>query len=223
MPVIESTSFQEKDQRVIPADQDRNEKVRERFAKIAEYGIGLTLLSTGWEEAEHLDRFPVRVVFILLAAAFVITGTAFHDRLEKRIRNSSGLFHILEGVVEIICASILLEKRKHWIPIFLAFVGLIYLSNGLVQLLTRAESLERAQRRLRIFQAVAFIVFAAATAVFNALTDRMAIVFMADGVFMLAGIFILAKKGAPRKRIGLAARIYDRLNKRPSGNSIKDA
>lgn len=70
---------------------------------------------------------------------------------------------------------------------------------------------------------MAFIVFAAATAVFNALTDRMAIVFMADGVFMLAGIFILAKKGAPRKRIELAARIYDRLNKRPSGNSIKDA
>jgi hypothetical protein len=140
MAVIEFILITKKEGGGTAMDQDRKEKVRERLGKIAEYSIGLTLLSKGWEEAEHLDRFPVRVVFIFLAAVFVIVGTTFHHLLENKVKNSAGLFHILEGVVEIMCASILLEKGKHWIPAFLAFIGLYYLSQGLVQFLTNDDN-----------------------------------------------------------------------------------
>jgi hypothetical protein len=204
-------------------DQSPKEKMSARLEKIPEYSIGLILLSKGWDEVEHFSRFPVWVAFIFLAAVFVIVGTMFHDRLERKVKNSAGLFHILEGVVEIICATVLLEKGKHWLPIFLVFLGLCYLSGGLVQFLTGAENLERAQRRLRIFQAIAFIIFAVATSVFNSLADGEPMVYLTDGVFVAAGIFILAKKGVPRKRIGLAGRIYDRLGGGSSGNSIKGA
>lgn len=191
-------------------DQNRKEALRARLEKIPEYSIGLILFFKGWDEAEQFGRFPVRVVVIFLAAAFVITGAAFQQRLERRIRNSTGLFHMLEGVVEIICASILLEKGKHWLPIFLAFLGLFYFSGGLVQLLTAAENWKRAERRLRVGQAIAFIIFAGATALAVSLTDREPMVYLMDVVLAAAGILILVRKGASRKRIGLVGRILDR-------------
>jgi hypothetical protein len=204
-------------------DQSLKEKMRAKLEKIPEYGIGLTLLSKGWDEVEHFHRFPVWVAFIFLAAVFVIVGATFHDRLESKVKNSAGLFHILEGVVEIICATVLLEEGKHWLPIFLAFLGFCYLSGGLVRFLTGAENFERVQKRFRVFQAIAFIVFAVATFVFNYLTDGKLIVYLMDGALMAGGTIILTRKGAPRKRIGLVGRIYNRLSGGASGNSIKGA
>ena len=197
-------------------EQNQRARLREKLVRIPEYGIGLILLSKGWEEAEHLEQFPVRVVVIFLAAVFVIAGATFHRQLERRIKNSTGLFHILEGVVEIICATILLEKGKHWLPIFLAFLGLFYLSGGLVQLLTGAENRERAERRLRMCQAVAFIVFAVATALATSLTDREPMVYLMDVFFVAVGISILVRKGRPCERISLLGRLLDRLDKRSS-------
>lgn len=182
--------------------------------KITELGIGLTLLSKGWEHVEEFERFPLWVAFIFAAGLFVIAGAVFHERLERRIKNSSGLFHLLEGVVEISCGAILFGKGKHWIPIFLIFLGLVYLSVGLVHLLNKPENRERAERRLRMYQAAAFILFGAATAVLATMKGREPMVYLMDAVLVGSGIFILARKGVRAKRLGLAGRVLDRIDKK---------
>jgi hypothetical protein len=189
----------------------QKEKVLER---VGEYAIGFGLLAKGWDEAESLGHFPFRVAFIFLAGLFVIVAATIHPLLERRIKNVGGLFHALEGLVEIVGATILLEKGKHWIPVFLAFIGLIYLSLGLVQLLTEPDRREEAMRRLRVGHGVAFIAFAVVIAIVNALIEPKIELFLTCGVLVAAGIFILRKRGAPAKRrLGLAGRIYDRLKK----------
>jgi len=199
-------------------DQSHNERRKAILEKIAEFGIGLTLLSKGWEYVEEFERFPLWVAFIFAAAVLVIAGALFHERLERKIKNSTGLFHILEGVVEIVCGAILLDKGKRWLPMFLALIGFVYLSVGLVRFLTKAENRERAERRLRMYQAAAFIIFAAATAVFNTMSDREPMVYLVDGVLVAVGIFILTRKGKRLKKPGLAGKVLDRLDKKKTGS-----
>ncbi len=197
-------------------DKDRNGKIKAKLEKISEYAAGLTLLSKGWEEAEQFTEFPAWVIFIFAAGIFVILGTTFEEKLEHKIKSAGGLFHVLEGVVEIIGAAILLNRGKHWIPLFLGFIGLIYLSGGLVELLTRPERKEIAERRLRMVQAIAFIVFAVVMAVWTTLLDRQVMVYVMAVVLIAAGIIILKRKGAPARRLGLAGKVIEKFSKESS-------
>ena len=186
----------------------------EFIAKFADYAIGFTVLVKGWAEAEHIRHFPFRVVFILLAGAFIILGASFSHFFEKRIRNFSGLFHLLEGIVEIIVATILLQRGSYWIPIFLAFIGLVYFSMGLAQLLAEEGEKKGAMLRLRGVLAIVFIVFGTGIAVFNALTEFKLPVLICGAVLVIAGILILSRGGAPLvKRSRLASRLYDLLHR----------
>ncbi|MCX6557719.1 MAG: hypothetical protein NTW95_09875 [Candidatus Aminicenantes bacterium] len=184
------------------------------IAKFADYVIGFTLLSKGWEEAEHIHHFPLRVVFIFLAGAFIILGASFSHFFEKRIRNFSGLFHLLEGIVEILVATILLQRGRHWIPVFLAFIGLVYFSMGLAQLLAGEGKQKEAMMRLRIAFGIVFIVFGAGMATLNALTEFKLPVLICCAVLVVAGIIILSRRGVPsNERSQLASRLYDRLHR----------
>jgi uncharacterized membrane protein HdeD (DUF308 family) len=200
-------------------EQSRKELIKARVEKISEYAAGLTLLSKGWEEAERFKEFPAWVIFIFAAGAFVIVGTIVQEKLEHKLRSARGLFHALEGVVEIIGAAILLDKGKHWIPLFLGFVGLLYLSGGLVELLTRPEKRERAERRLRVVQAIAFIAFAIATAAWTTFTDRELMVYVIAVVLIAGGTMILKRKGRPMKKLGMAGKIVEKLTKEPPHES----
>lgn len=170
------------------------------IAKLADYIIGVTLLIKGWEEAEHIRHFPFRVVLIFLAGAFIILGASFSHFFEKRIRNFSGLFHLLEGIVEILIATILLQRGRHWIPIFLAFIGLVYFSMGLAQLLAGEGKQKEAMMRLRIAFGIVFIVFGAGLAALNALTEFKLPVLICCAVLVVAGIFILSRRGVPSNK-----------------------
>jgi Ca2+/H+ antiporter len=193
------------------AGRTQKAKILER---IGEYAIGVGLLAKGWAEAERLGRFPFRVAFIVLAGVFVVAAATIHPRLEKRTRNVGGLVLALEGLVEIVSATILLEEGKHWIPVFLAFIGLVYLSLGLVRFLAGPARREEAMRRLRAGLGIAFIVFAVVIAFVNVLIEPKIELFLTCAVMIVLGIFILRKRGAPaQKRLGLAGRIYDRLDK----------
>jgi len=184
------------------------------IAKVADYAIGVWVLTKGWEEAEHFGHFPFRVVFIFLAGAFIILGASFSRFFEKRIRNFPGLFHLLEGIVEILVATILLQRGRHWIPVFLAFIGLVYFSMGLAQLLAGEGKQKEAMMRLRTPLGIVFVVFGAGLAVFNALMEFKLPVLISSAVLVVAGIFILSRRGVPlNKRSQLASRFYDRLHR----------
>jgi hypothetical protein len=200
--------------REIAMEKAKQDAKQEFIAKIADYAIGVTLLTKGWEEAEHIRHFPLRVAFIFLAGAFIIAGTSFSHFLEKRIRNFSGLFHLLEGIVEILVATILLQRGRHWIPVFLAFVGLMYVSIGLVQLLAGEGKQKEAMMRLRTAFGSAFIVFGASVAAINALTEPKLPVMICSALLVIMGIFIVHRRSTPLfKRSRLASRLYDRLHR----------
>lgn len=91
--------------------------------QMAEYFIGLSLLIKGYEELPHFSHYPFSIGFIFFAGVFIILGTRFHHHLEKRIRHSGGLFHVLEGLVEIITAIILFQGLKKMIPFFSLLLG----------------------------------------------------------------------------------------------------
>lgn len=184
------------------------------IARIADYAIGFTVLAKGLEEAEHIRHFPFRVVFVFLAGAFIIVGASFSHFFEKRIRNFSGFFHLLEGIVEMIVATILLQRGRHWIPVFLAFIGLVYFTIGVVQLLADAGKQKEVMLRLRGILAVVFIVFGTAVAAFNALTEPKLPVMICCLLLVIIGIFFVHRRGVPLvKRSRLASRLYDRLHR----------
>jgi ABC-type multidrug transport system fused ATPase/permease subunit len=193
------------------SDKERKE-AREAFA---EYAIGISLLAKGWDEAAHFSDFPFRVIFIFLAGIFIIVGTKLRRRIEKKIRNFSGFFHVLEGLVEIACGSIMLEKGKHFIPAFLAFIGLIYLSRGLTQLLTNDDNRELAFMRLRLILGIAMIVFAVSMAGINALTDRNIAVFLVTPILVAGGIIaIMRRKSLQPIRLGIFDKLSDLLKRK---------
>lgn len=148
-----------------------------------------------------------------MAGLFVILGAALHRRIAKKIRNFAELFHVLEGLVEIVCASILLEKGKHWIPVFLAFIGLFYLSQGLTQFLTKEKNREKVLVQFRTIQGIVFIAFGAATAALNVLTDRKIEVYGAAAALALGGIIALLRRKSQRK-IGVLNKAYTFLNRK---------
>jgi len=193
--------------------------VAERFS---EYAIGIMLLLKGWEDVPHFRHFPYRVIFIFLAGLFIIAGTKFQNQLAERAKSLPGIFHLLEGLVEIIVASMLLEEGKHWRPLFLALAGLYFCGLGLVHLLAKEGKREKAFRCLRIIQGITFIIFSITVAVANALSDPRAEVLVSAALLAFFGIILLVKRVThQRKRVGLAFRVYEYLRQKRAAKRSK--
>jgi peptidoglycan/LPS O-acetylase OafA/YrhL len=187
----------------------------ERFS---EYAIGITLLLKSWEDAPHFHHFPLRVIFIFLAGLFIIIGTKFHNQLAEKAKSLPGVFHLLEGLAEIIAASIFFEEGKRWSPPFFALIGFYFCSLGLVVLLAKEGKREKAFCRLRIFQGIAFIVFAVALAVANALIQPKPVVMICSALLVFVGMSLILRRNAPlRKRISLTFKAYEYLHRKKNG------
>lgn len=178
-----------------------------------EYGIGLSLLAKGWDEAAHFAEFPFRVIFIFCAGVFILAGTKLRHRIEKKVPNFHGVFEILEGLVEIAVGTILLEEGKQFIPVFLAFVGLIYLSRGVTYLATKPENREKAFKRFRKILGLAMIVFAVTMAAINAMTRNEPMVYIATGALVVGAVIALVRRHSTRTRLGIVEKLIDRKKK----------
>lgn len=185
---------------------DRKKIVAE---KIAGAMIAFTILTKGWAEAAHFAHHPLRVGFIFAAGLFVLASSLLYERIERRIHHFAALFHVLEGLVEILCATLLLANGGHWIPYFLYFIGVFYVVMGTVQFLTRNADPEATMVRCQPYFGGAFLAFAAVVSTINLLTERKLPVFVVAGIMVIAGLLLIFRRRA-MPRLYLVRKLLDR-------------
>lgn len=174
-----------------------------KASSIYEILIGFTIITKGFEELPHFHNHPFSVGFIFFAGVFIILATAFHHQFEKRVRHSGGIFHILEGLVEIITAIILFQGIKRMIPMILFFIGLVYLSLGIIEHFQTPQNREHLMRRFSFWMGFAFILFASSLSIFNALTTNKLPAYIVCVLMVWGGVLLVFmrdkhfKKDAP--------------------------
>lgn len=172
-----------------------------RIEGLSEYGIGIYLLTKGWDKAAHFHEFPVQVIFIFFAGLLVIAGASLRHKIENKIPNFDGIVYLLEGAVQIVVGLILLGEGNHFLPAFFAFVGLLYLSRGLTFLLTEKTKREAAIRTYRLFAGIGMILFGLSMAGLNAMTEGKTIVYAVTALLIVTGTTMIAtRKAASREK-----------------------
>lgn len=158
-------------------------------AEIAGLVIGIQILVKAWEKIPYFSHNPLHVGFLFLAGLFVLVGSLLHHRLEKRIRNVHALFHLIEGCVFAVTALLFFEKGKFRMPVFLIFIGCLYVVLGVIELKMKDESDYKFGRRLLRGMGMILLAFGLTAIVWNGLDDKDPWVFGVSGLFVLIGLF----------------------------------
>lgn len=177
-----------------PQAEDKFKLKAQKFLKIYEYIIGVTIILKGTEELPHFHHHPLSVGFIFFAGVFIILATTFHHQFEKRVKHGQGVFHILEGMVEMITAFILFQGTKKMIPFFLFFIGVVYFIMGIVEHYQTPENKERLMRQFGFWMGFAFITFSCAISIFNLLTTNKPAVYLMTVLMVWIGWFLIYLK-----------------------------
>ncbi len=156
--------------------------------RVAGLAVGTQILLKGADKLPHLSRHPFLVGFLFLAGAFVTVGSIAHERLERRIRNAHGLFHLVEGAVLVLSAVLLLEKGRLRLPLVLLLVGCLYAVSGAISYVLTPENRERVGRRFLRSVGVVLLLAGAALGGFTAVGDRDPWAFGIGGLFVVIGI-----------------------------------
>ena len=150
--------------------------------------IGVQILSKGFDKLDHFSHHPFSVGFLFFAGGFVILGSLLHVRLERRIKNLHGLFHLAEGLAMIVSALVLLDGGKVRLPAFIAFAGCLYVVLGIVGLATRGAYTKHRALLMRGIGS-ALLAFGAAAFVWVWRTDRDPMVLGVSGLMAALGLF----------------------------------
>ena len=156
--------------------------------RIAGVAVGVQILLKAVDKLPYFSAHPFLVGFLFLAGTFVTVGSLAHERLERRVRNAHGLFHLIEGAVLVLAAVLLFEKGKLRMPLVLLLAGCLYAVSGAVSYVLTPENRERVGRRFLRSVGVVLLLAGAALGVFTALGDRDPWAFGAAGLFLLVGL-----------------------------------
>lgn len=167
---------------------DQNKRNR-LLADLPGIALGFQILVKGYEKLPYFSHFPLHIGFLFLAGGFIIFGTLFHHRLEKRFKNVHALFHLIEGAVLIVSALILFEKGKIRIPLFMLFIGLIYLALGIFSYSINRANNVRIGRSFLLWLGRAFMAAGLLAVGLNLQHDRNGWVFGIGGLFFAMGLF----------------------------------
>ncbi len=170
--------------------------------RIAGLAVGTQILLKGVDKLPYLARHPFLVGFLFLAGAFVTVGSIAHERLERRVRNAHGLFHLIEGVVLVLTALLLFEKGKHRLPLVLLLVGCLYAVSGAVSYVLTPENRERVGRRFLRAVGVVLLLAGAALAGFTAFGDRDAWAMGTGGLLVGVGLSMTLLTDRMLRRFG---------------------
>ena len=169
-----------------------NRTGRGRFREnLSHYLIAFSLLAKGFDKLEHYHHQLGKVVFIFAAGMFIVFGTVFHDRLAKRIKNFTALFHVAEGLALLVIGLILYQEGSSRLPYFYVFIGAVFCVIGIIFFFVEDERKERVRSLAQLWMGIAF--FAAGLVTFflnqagegNVWVTVIAIVFAAGGVVMV--------------------------------------
>ncbi len=156
------------------------------FAGIA---IGIQILTKAFDKLHYFEESPIKVGFLFVAGIFVIVGSIFHHRLEKRIKNIHSLFHIIEGTVLAISAILLFEKGKIRLPAFILFVGVMYLVLGVIGSKINDTNYKKYSKPVLRWLGITFVLFGLIAIVINIFNDKDGWVFGVSVLFVLIGLF----------------------------------
>ncbi len=163
----------------------------EMFGKISHVLVGLTLVFKGIDKAEHFHEYPLTVVFLFIAGAFIILGGAFHHHFEIKISNFTALFHIAEGIALILVGFALLKKSSR-LPYFLFFIGVVYLGLGAFEFFTNADEKKKLRPLLLTVMGTVFLLAAGVFLCFNFFNSRNTWAYITTVVIAVMGVFILS-------------------------------
>lgn len=156
--------------------------------RVAGLAVGTQILLKAADKLPHFSRHPYLVGFLFLAGAFVTVGSIGHERLERRVRNAHGLFHLVEGAVLVLTAVLLLEKGRLRLPLVFLLVGCLYAVSGAVSYVLTPENRERVGRRFLRSVGVVLLLAGAALGGFTAVGDRDPWAFGIGGLFLVIGL-----------------------------------
>lgn len=156
--------------------------------RVAGLAVGTQILIKAADKLPHFSRHPFLVGFLFLAGAFVTVGSVAHERLERRVRNAHGLFHLVEGAVLVLTAVLLLENGRLRLPLVLLLVGCLYAVSGAISYVLTPENRERVGRRFLRSVGVVLLLAGAALGGFTAVGDRDPWAFGIGGLLLVIGI-----------------------------------
>ncbi len=168
-------------------------KTRRRIPResYSHFLVGFVILVKAYAKLEHHPDKLGEVIMIALAGIFIILGTIFHHRLEKRIRNFTATFHIAEGLALIFIGFIFLREGGSRLQYFYFFLGFVYVIIGSIFLFAREERKERLKFQVQLWIGVAFLAAGAVTFLLNRTpngspwADFTALVFAGAGLMMI--------------------------------------
>lgn len=151
--------------------------------------MGVQILVEGADKLTHFREFPFLVSFLFLAGIFIIAGTFLHTRLERKVKNVEALFHLIEGGVLMASALFLFEQGKVRMPIFILFMGILYVILGLVHYQMKNDNREKLARKLVYGLGLFFLLAGLLMIVTNFYVDRDGWVFGVGGLIFMVGLF----------------------------------
>jgi hypothetical protein len=169
--------------------------LKQGAAEIAGLVIGIQILVKAWEKIPYFCHNPLHVGFLFLAGVFVMGGSIFHHKLEKRVRNVHALFHIIEGCVFVVTALLFFEKGRFRMPVFLIFIGCLYVVLGVIEFKMKDEKDIKFGRRMLRGMGVVFLAFGSSAIAWNWFDDKDPWVFGVSALFVLIGLFYLIFSG----------------------------
>lgn len=169
-------------------------KLNQTFIKkwSAEFGglaVGIQILVKAFDKLPYFSHYPLHIGFLFSAGLFVIIGSIFHHLLEKYIKHSHALFHLIEGFVFIISALLLFEKGKIRLPAFIIFIGFIYLLIGVIGYKVSETNYKQISKPLFRWLGITFLLFGFIAMVINWNYDKNTWVFIIASLFVFIGLF----------------------------------
>ena len=134
---------------------------------LSHYLIGFSILAKGFAKLENHHDQIAKIIFIFIAGLFIITGTFFHKKIEKTIKNFSALFYIAEGIALVIIGLIFFEEGHSRISYFYFFIGVVFSIIGFFFLFTKDENKKKLQIQLQRWLGIAFIAAGILTFILN--------------------------------------------------------
>jgi len=165
-------------------------KTSPMLENVIHYIVGLTLALKGISMFEHFSSQPFTVVFLFTASAFIVFGTAFRQYMEKKVRNFTALFHVIDGMFLILIGFVLLGTGAR-LPYFFSFIGAVYLALGACELFTDAAEKIKLHPPVLTFLGTALLAAAVVAAAINLFGLGKSWVYITATALAATGMFIL--------------------------------
>lgn len=161
--------------------------------RLSHYLIAFSLFAKGIDKLEHYHHQLGNVILIFCAGLFIVFGSAFHDRLAKRIPNFTALFHVAEGTALLLIGLIFFQEGNTRLPYFYLFLGAVFCVIGIIFFAVKDEHKERMRGLVQLWIGIAFLAAGLMTLVLNQAGEGERWVIVISFVFAAGGTVMVVR------------------------------